>query len=657
MPVVELEFDASGALIGAKEFSTATDKVSKDTDKTASALSKMATSARVSLNAVGVYAGAFAGVVGVAMAGVIKKSVEMASDMQETQSKFNVVFTGMEQKAEGWAQVLNESYNMSREEAKRFTSDLAALLQPMGFAKEKAGELSFSMAKLAADMGSFHNANAVDVMEALTAALSGEYEMMKRYGVLLNAARVEQEAFIITQKTKTAELTYAEKAQAAYNIILRDTALAQGDVARNVDTYAYQLRETQKLMADITTQLGQLFLPAATQLLTILNDWITTEGNLNSMIMGTVEVIRFMYNGFMGIVLAAKGVVTAVAFMAENVLKYLTIVIRPVENIAFKLGLIETTFANDLVKAAGEFKDAAAKSFDKTLEGIIDVNQGFDNFKTKVDEAKNGFDVLKDAGETATNAISGGADKAEDSFKKLTAAQAEQYALTMTMADNEKAALNGVVLSAEQLKAKYDEYYKAVVKTTAAVVTGNSAIDQSKNSMNGAAAAAGNLAGNLNNIASAYDKVSNTAKKAAASTGSGSSAGGSGTGSGPFDEKPLWQGKSNTGSTTFPSWFTTGMIAKYNQEMRRYMTDQSYIWDTDISKYGPGGSPSGYMPSTNLSPGDPSAWAERQGYSDARVTTDKSVSAGSVNVYVNQNMSPDELATLVTNIERMEERQ
>lgn len=65
----------------------------------------------------------------------------------------------------------------------------------MGFTKEKTGELSTTFAKLAVDLSSFFNVSEKDALIALRAGIVGESEPLRRLGVQLNEAKIQNEAF------------------------------------------------------------------------------------------------------------------------------------------------------------------------------------------------------------------------------------------------------------------------------------------------------------------------------------------------------------------------------------------------------------------------------------------------------------------------------
>ncbi len=188
----------------------------------------------------------------VALTALAAKAVKAASDLAEVQSKFNVVFAGQTGVAEAWSRELVASYAMSTREAKQYLSSVQDLLVPMGMAADQAGVMSNEVVRLAADLGSFNNLPTAQVMDDIQSALVGNYETMKKYGVVLNAATVEQQAMSMGLAATKAELTAADKAQAAYALMIEGSTAAMGDMIRTQDSYANQAKKFQAQIEDLS---------------------------------------------------------------------------------------------------------------------------------------------------------------------------------------------------------------------------------------------------------------------------------------------------------------------------------------------------------------------------------------------------------------------
>jgi hypothetical protein len=135
--------------------------------------------------------------------------------------------------------------------------------------------MSKSLVMLASDLASFNNTSVDDALIALRSGLSGETEPLKRFGVALQDARLQEEALRLGLITTTSGvLPPAAKAQAAYNLIVHDTALAQGDMARTSEGLANQTRFLQADVTNFKATLGEALVPVMLQAIGVIRDII-----------------------------------------------------------------------------------------------------------------------------------------------------------------------------------------------------------------------------------------------------------------------------------------------------------------------------------------------------------------------------------------------
>jgi hypothetical protein len=201
-----------------------------------------------------------------------KDTVMAASSMAESVSKVNVVFGQGASEVLKFGESAAENLGISNQAALEAAGTYGNLFQAFGLGQGQAQQMSTSLVQLASDMASFNNTSIDDAITALRSGLSGETEPLKRFGVALQDTRLKTEAFSmgLIKSTKDA-LTPAAKAQAAYAIIMRDTALAQGDYARTADGTANTMKTLKAKFDDAKVALGEALMPAFRALLTLLN--------------------------------------------------------------------------------------------------------------------------------------------------------------------------------------------------------------------------------------------------------------------------------------------------------------------------------------------------------------------------------------------------
>ena len=128
------------------------------------------------------------------------------------------------------------------------------------------------MIQLAADVGSFNNADPAEVIEAMGAALRGESEPMRRFGVLIDEAAIKTKGLELGVDASKTAIDKAGRAQAIYALMIEQTSAAQGDFARTSDGLANQQRINAARLEDAMTRLGEKLKPIAEAILPMLAD-------------------------------------------------------------------------------------------------------------------------------------------------------------------------------------------------------------------------------------------------------------------------------------------------------------------------------------------------------------------------------------------------
>jgi hypothetical protein len=206
----------------------------------------------------------------VASAGIYKL-VQAGSTLQESMSKTNAVFGANAQAVQNWSKTTSTAFGVSQQQALEAAGTYGNLFRAFGLGSKQAQDMSMRLVELAADMASFNNVPIDDALVALRSGLSGETEPLKRFGVALNEVRLKEEALRLGLITTTSgTLPIAIKTQAAYSLILKDTALQQGDVARTSGGFANQMKFLQAEVSNVKAQIGTALLPVVLQFVDVL---------------------------------------------------------------------------------------------------------------------------------------------------------------------------------------------------------------------------------------------------------------------------------------------------------------------------------------------------------------------------------------------------
>lgn len=220
---------------------------------------------------------------GVGFGAVVKGMIGLASDANETSNILEQVFgrDGMARVQE-WASVTGKEIGRSQFTMRDYAGQLGAMLEPMTGSAEKAEKMSTDLSKLSVDLASFFNTADDDALLALKSGIAGEVEPLRRYGVVLLDATLQEFAHSKGITKKFQAMTVAEKTELRYQYIMAKTTKAQGDAARTADGFANSSRALKDAFKDLGTMAGQRLLPVANKLIVWGRDAIKMFGEVSS---------------------------------------------------------------------------------------------------------------------------------------------------------------------------------------------------------------------------------------------------------------------------------------------------------------------------------------------------------------------------------------
>jgi hypothetical protein len=279
--------------------------------------------------------------VGGAIGGALAFPIKAASDLQETMNKFDVVFGDNSQAVKQWGDQYAATIGRSQKQIAEFLSNSQDLFIPLGFEPGAATDLSKQVTQLAFDLASFNNTADGEAIRDMHAALTGSGEVMKKYGVVLSEAAVQQE--LLNQGLDAKAATNQQKVQARLNIIMAGTTAAQGDAIRSAGGFANQMKGLQGVLFDTAAAIGDAILPYVTAFVTAVRaaattvrDWISENPGLIQGIAIAGAVVAAL-----GAVLLATGVAfQAVAFAAAGLSAAIGVVGAVIGAILSPMGLI-----------------------------------------------------------------------------------------------------------------------------------------------------------------------------------------------------------------------------------------------------------------------------------------------------------------------------
>lgn len=228
----------------------------------------------------------------------IKDCVSLASEAEEMENKFDVVFGNIREDVDAWAEDYADAIGRNKNDIKTYLSDQQNLLVGFGMTREAGAELSKQMTSLALDLASFGNLDETVAVNAMTKAVMGESEAAKTLGAVLNDTTRAQAMYDLGLSGSYNELDQLTKMQVNYQAILSQSPDAIGDCERSLDSYQSTMRRFQSKLKEVKTLVGQFFLPVfqkvisfGAQGLTVLRDGVQKLNDFANKVGGAEKIL------------------------------------------------------------------------------------------------------------------------------------------------------------------------------------------------------------------------------------------------------------------------------------------------------------------------------------------------------------------------------
>ena len=187
--------------------------------------------------------------------------VKLAASAEEIQSKFDAVFKEEAKAATEFGDSLAKSVGRSTIAMKEFLSSMQDTFVPMGFARGEARKMAQQVVALGIDLASFNNKADDEALRDLQSALVGNHETMRKYGVIITAATLDQQLLAMGFNKSTKGATEQQKALARLQLMLQMTTDAQGDAKRTAGSLTNQIKGLTGALRDAAAKIGTALIP------------------------------------------------------------------------------------------------------------------------------------------------------------------------------------------------------------------------------------------------------------------------------------------------------------------------------------------------------------------------------------------------------------
>lgn len=361
-------------------------------------------------------------------------AIKLASDLEESSSKTDVVFGTMSESVKQFASDALNSYGLAEGSALQMASTFGGMATAMGLSQKEAANMSISLTGLAADMASFYNVSTEVAQTSLQGIFTGETEALKKFGVVMNETNLE--AFAASQGKVYKQMSESEKVMTRYAFVMDATKDAQGDFARTSDGTANSLRVFQESLKELGAAFGEELLPIITPLIQQITEMVQMFANLPSPVKKFVVVVGLLVAAIGPLLLIVGSLMISLGGIISNapiIAGALSSIIPAVQGLAASFMELTVAAAPWLLLAAAiaaagyliytnwdsisEAVSGAADKISSAYQGLLNLN---DNLKNSVNEfAESLLSSFTQLPSKIAQALKNAVQAIKDEFKRM----------------------------------------------------------------------------------------------------------------------------------------------------------------------------------------------------------------------------------------------
>ena len=202
-----------------------------------------------------------------AIAEYLGNAVAKFNDFYEATDLFHNAMGNLSGEADTLISKMQGLLGVDPTKAMTYMATIQSLGTSFGLTSDKAYILSKNLTQLAYDEGSYWNKDVAETFTAMSSAISGEIEPIRRLGVDLSQARLQQELLALGFNKQVSSLSQADKAVLRYIAIMKQTANVQGNLAQTIQSPANQIKILKAQLDMLAKSVGSLLYPALKSIL------------------------------------------------------------------------------------------------------------------------------------------------------------------------------------------------------------------------------------------------------------------------------------------------------------------------------------------------------------------------------------------------------
>lgn len=180
--------------------------------------------------------------------------------------------TGFSVKDDGTLQATGQpSLGIDPEKLMNYQATFGQMASSMGVTAETSLKLSQALTEIGGDLASVKNLDFDKVWNDMASGLAGMSRTLDKYGVNIRNVNLQQKLYELGIQANITALNQNDKALLRAIILLDSTKYAWGDLATTINQPANQLRLIESNLQNLSRTIGNLFLPAVSNVLPYVN--------------------------------------------------------------------------------------------------------------------------------------------------------------------------------------------------------------------------------------------------------------------------------------------------------------------------------------------------------------------------------------------------
>lgn len=216
--------------------------------------------------------GMVAGFAALGAVNVLGDTVRAASDLQQSIGAVGSVFGDYADTITNKSKEAAAAYGLSANEYNTSAALIGAVLKGQGVAADQLAGQVDNLVSRGTDLAATFGGTTAEAVDALGAAFKGEFDSLERYGISLKASDINAELAARGQDKLTGAALKLATQQATTDLIMRQSADAQGQFGRESNSLAVRQQQLAAKFENVKATIGNALLPVVSSFVGFLSD-------------------------------------------------------------------------------------------------------------------------------------------------------------------------------------------------------------------------------------------------------------------------------------------------------------------------------------------------------------------------------------------------